>query len=187
MKKSIIHLSVLLLVGCAFLALRPSPFTDSLAAEEAQSVRKIGVVNLDRVLAEYQGTKLSDKRLEQIYSEKQTQRGKMVSEIKSLREELLLLNEESRVKRQEEVEGRLKGLTEFDRGSRDALQKERDEALKKILDEVEEVVVSYAKENGYDLILSGRAVLFGVPAMDVTDPVLKALNGRYEKAKDSKP
>lgn len=150
-------------------------------ADAPASIRKIGVVNLDKILHEYKRTQASDKKLEGFYNAKQAERERMVSEIKNLREELVLLNEESRRERQQQVEGKIKGLADFDRDSKEALQKARDEAVKEILDEVEEVVTSFSKEKGFDLVISSRAVLYGVESMDLTDPVLAILNDRYAK------
>ena len=139
------------------------------------------MVNLDKILHEYKRTLVSDKKLEELYGEKQTERERLVSEIKNLREELVLLNEESRRERQQQVEGKIKALADFDRDSRETLQKARDQAIKEILDEVEEVVASFSKEKGFDLVISSRAVLYGVESMDLTDPVLTILNNRYAK------
>jgi len=150
-------------------------------ADPAAPVQKIGIVNLDKILHEYKRTLVSDKKLEEFYNAKQAERERLVSEVKNLREELVLLNEESRRERQQQVEGKMKGLADFDRESKDALQKARDQAIKEILDEVEEVVTSFSKEKGFDLVISSRAVLYGVETLDLTDPILTILNDRYTK------
>ncbi len=147
----------------------------------AAPVQKIGVVNLDKILHEYKRTLVSDKKLEEFYNTKQSERERLVSEIKNLREEMVLLNEESRRERQQQMEGKMKGLADFDRESKDALQKARDQSVKEILDEVEEVVSSFSKEQGFDLVISSRAVLYGVETLDLTDPILTILNDRYAK------
>jgi len=151
------------------------------AADQPVSVQRIGVVNLDRILQEYKRTKISDQKLGEIYKSKQAEREKLVAEIKNMKEELVLLNEQSRQERQQAVDQKLKGLSEFDKTSVDSLQKEREQAINEILKEVEETVSSYAKEKGFDLILSSRAVLYELQAMDLTDEILRVLNGRYGK------
>ncbi len=112
---------------------------------------------------------------------KQAERDKIVSEIKGMREELILLNEQARSERQEEIEKKMKDLAEFDRQVKDALLKERDETGSSILEEVETTVAAYAKEHGFELILSGQAVLYGIETIDVTHEVLLILNERFRK------
>ncbi|MBI3615646.1 MAG: OmpH family outer membrane protein [Candidatus Omnitrophica bacterium] len=151
------------------------------AADQPVSVQRIGVVNLDRILQDYKRTKVSDQKLGEIYKSKQAEREKLVAEIKSMKEELVLLNEQSRQERQQAMDQKLKNLSEFDKASVEFLQKERERAINEILKEVEEAVSSYAKEKGFDLILSSRAVLYELQAMDLTDEVLQVLNDRYGK------
>lgn len=152
-----------------------------LRAGDLPPVSKIATVNLDKVFAEYERTKKSDAQLEQLSGSKQQEREKMVSEIKNLREELVLLNEESRAQRQQTIEEKLRTLASFDRSAKEGLRRQRDDAVKGILEEIESAVSGYAKEHGLELVLSDRAVLYGIDAIDITDEILKILNDHYGK------
>ena len=161
----------------AALSLAVSPFSPFVwAAEAPPAVRKIGLVNLDKVFREYKGTKSTEARLEDLSKSKGTQRQQMVSEIRKLRDELPLLNDESRSAQQKTLEEKMKGLAAFDQSARDGLMGERNAAMRLILQEIEGTVNVFAKEKGFDLILSDRAVLYGVAALDITDEIVARIN-----------
>lgn len=98
-----------------------------------------------------------------------------------MRDELALLNDAAREERRKAIDERMRDLAAFDQSARDSLRDKRDASLEKILDEIERVVKAYAKEKGFELILSDRAVLFAVDPMDVTDDIIKILNQEYAK------
>ena len=145
-------------------------------AQEPVALQKIAVVNLGKLFDECRETKASESELEKLSKEKQTERERLVSEIKSLREELVLLNEETRLQRQQTIEQKLQHLSTFDQEIKNTLMKKRDESVKGILEKIEGIVTAYAKQNGYELIVSDRAVLYRIDAADITDEVLKTLN-----------
>lgn len=153
----------------------------ALAAEAAPSAHKIGVVAQDRLFREYERTKSSMTKLKGLSDEKKAQRDKIVSEIKTLREELVLLNPESRSERQKGMDEKLKTLADFDAGAKEELRKKEEGDLKVILEEIDSVVDAYAKEQGYELIVTDRAAMYWASAVDVTDKVLAILNERYGK------
>ncbi len=150
-------------------------------AEPSAPSIKLGIVRLGKVFDGYDKTKSSESQMESLSNEKQAEREKIVSEIKNMREELVLLNEDSRHERQQAIEEKIKGLANFDREAKEALRKQREEVLKGIFDEIEVAVSGYAKQNGFQMILTDRAILYGVDSLDVTDDILSILNGRSAK------
>lgn len=141
---------------------------------------KVGFVNISKVFGEYEGTKSTDSKFGELSKNKRSEREEMVSEIKSMREELILLNEESRAEKQKAIEERIRQLGEFDRETRESLRRQWDDATKKIFEEIEETVTAYAKDHGFSLILTNRDILYGEGALDVTQDVLSLLNERYK-------
>ena len=169
-----------LIIGLSFIT--PNPQRPAVfSAEETPTVRKIGIVNLDQVFQEYERTKASDAKLEELSDSKQAERDKFVSEIKSMREELILLNQDARAERQKAIEEKLRELANFDQQVKENFRKQREETLKVILKDIEEIVTAYGKENGFDLVLNERAVLYQVEAIDITKEILTILNARYAK------
>ncbi len=156
--------------------------TPAWAAEQAAAASpKIAVVNLDQVFQEYEKTKTSDAKLEEMTNSKQADRDKLVAEIKNMRDELILLNQESRAERQKAIEEKLRGLASFDQQAKETLRKQREDTVKEILHDIETAVTSHAKEHGYDLVFNARAVLYQVDAVDITKDILTILNGHHEK------
>lgn len=149
-------------------------------AAYAEANKKIGYIDIPKVFDEYNKTKASDKLLEKASSQKQQERDKMVNDIKRMEDELELLSESAKKKKQDTIEEKIKGLREFDKRARDDLKKERDAMARDILKEIEETVTEYGKANGYTLILNDGAILYGEDNMDVTNEIIKILNNKYK-------
>ncbi|MCM8811472.1 MAG: OmpH family outer membrane protein [Candidatus Omnitrophica bacterium] len=149
-----------------------------LAAEGGGSVGKVGIVRLSKVFDEYEQTKSSESALEDISNAKQSERERMVIEIRNMRDELLLLNQQGRAEKQKEIEEKMKSLALFERQAKEELQKKREESLRLIFEQIEGVVTEYARQNGFQMILSDRAVLYGEDYLDVTEDVIRVLNSR---------
>ncbi len=152
------------------------------SAEEISSQGgKIGVVSVDRVFKEYKATQAKEAELQKLAGSKQAEREKKVTEIRGLRDELALLNDENREKQKVTIEQKLQALSAFDQQAKAAISDQRDGAISGLLKEIEEVVNSMAKEKGIDLILSDRAVLYRADTTDLTQEVITVLNGRSGK------
>ncbi len=148
------------------------------AAEE-----KIGYVDLARVFDEYNKTKEFDKALESKGASKQSDRDKMVADIKKLRDEAELLSAKAKDDKQVVIDEKIKALQEFDRGTRDALRKERDGMVRDILKEIEVVIQDFGKSQGYSFIFNDRVLVYKSEGNDLTAQVIKALNDNYTKKK----
>lgn len=152
---------------------------------------KIGYVNLGKLFDQYQRTKESDQVLEQKGKQKQAELEDRVTELKKLRQNLELLNDQAKESKAKELEEksdefqRAKTRTERD------LVRERNQLARTIMQEIEQVVGDYAKANHFAMIVDQRSLLYGQDAYDVTDAILKVLNERYtdkaNKAPAAKP
>ena len=168
-----IFLSLTLLLTVAHHAQRAAIWAEEPGAGAAL---KVAWVDLDRVFKEYKGTQKSEGELEGLSKSKQSEREQRVSEIRDLRDELVLLNEESRAKQQQRLEEKFRDLAQFDLETREAIRKGRDEALRGILQDIEAMVQAFAQQRGFDLILTDRAVLYGAKAIDITDEIITLIN-----------
>jgi len=140
---------------------------------------RIGYIDLSRSFDEYQKTKDFDKQLEKKGDMKQQEREKLVQEIRKMREELELMNKNSREKKEVDIEAKIKSLQEFDQGAKTDLTKERDNMVKDILKEMSDVIKEYGQKNGYSIILNDRVLLYGENSMDITNDIIKVLNENY--------
>ncbi len=161
------------LVGwCLLASLAASP----LAAQAAET--KIAFVDLGRAFDNYDKTKRLDKQLEERSNAKQAERDQLVAEIRKMKDEIELMSEKGREDRQAALDEKIRHLQQFDQQVRETLKHDHDEMVKEILKEIEGAVQSYAKSQGYEFVLSDRALLYGVPTADITDQVLKLLNSQ---------
>ena len=171
----------ILRIGCAALSLVLGAGASAAAAES-----KIAYVDLGRAVDDYEKTKRLDQELETQSSAKQQERERLVAEIRTMRDELELLTEKGRHDRQGAIDQKVQGLQEFDRTAREGLKRRRDEMVKDILTEIEQVVKTYAQSSGCDLVLTDRAVLYADKSADITDQILGALNGRPPAAPEKR-
>lgn len=174
MKISVLKMAVLALLFSICL----SPVNSVFAAGE-----KIAYMDLGKIFDDYSKTKDFDKDLEKKSDSKQAERDKLVAEIKKLKDEMDLMSDKAKEPKQAAIDDKIKKLQDFDRDTRDALKKERDDMARQILKEIKDVIDDVGKKEGYTLILDNRAVLYGVEASDLTVAVLKNLNDRYGKGK----
>ena len=165
-----------LIVGLLVTAycLLPSAYCPLAVAEEL----KIGYVNLAKVFDGYERTKASEAALEKQGKLKEGELEGRMAELKKLRQNLELLNNEAREAKSREIEEKSEELQRFRNATARDLGRERDKAARDILKAIQDGVDSYAKANGFTLVLDSRSLLYAAPAQDVTDGVLKLLNGQ---------
>ncbi len=144
---------------------------------------KIAYMDLAKIFDEYNKTKDLDKQLENKGTAKQAERDKLVAEIKKLKDELELMGDKGKEAKQAAIDEKIKKLQDFDRESRDALRKDRDDMARQILKEIKDTIDEVGKKEGYFLILDSRAILYGKESDDLTNGILKMLNDKYAKGK----
>lgn len=159
---------------CAFAA--AALFVGTLAAPQAAAAEKIGYVNLSLVFDSYEKTKTFDKDLELQAEQKRKEREVIVNEVKKLRDELELLSEEKKAKKQGEVDEKVKQLQAFDKDARDNLRRQRDGMLREILNEIDTVVKEFGDQEGYQYILNDRVLLYKSETNDLSQKIIQRLN-----------
>ena len=142
----------------------------------AQSAFKIAYVDLSRVFDEYSKTDNYDQTLEKKSVEYQKERNKKLEKIQEAERKLVLLKEAEKEKLKVEIDKDKNILIEFDRQKQTDLRKERDEKIREILLEIEEVVKDYAEKEKYDIVLNDRVLIYGDKTLDLTEKVLDILN-----------
>jgi len=153
----------------------------SFSMTTAAEAQKIGYLDLSKTFDNYEKTKDYDKTLEAEHEAYQNARNAKIEKIQELQGKLALLKEEEKQKQQDEIDKLITDLREFDQAKGTDLTKKRDDKIREILLEVEEVVSGYAKKEGYDFILNDRVLIYGQDSMNVTDAILETLNANYKK------
>jgi Skp family chaperone for outer membrane proteins len=89
--------------------------------------------------------------------------------------------EKEKAKMEEEVDAKISELKDITEKSNRELRERETQLTKTILKDIEEVVKAYGKDNGYDLILDSRDVLYGPEGMEVTNDIIKLMNEKGKK------
>ncbi|MBN1870163.1 MAG: OmpH family outer membrane protein [Candidatus Omnitrophica bacterium] len=137
---------------------------------------KIGYVDLSRLFDEYHKTKEYDQALEAKHSELEKIGKEKIEKIQESESRLALLKEDQKAKLKSEIETLKEEAQEFVNQEQSNLTKERNEKIREILLEIEKVVSDYAEKEGYNVILNDRVLIYGNPAMDLTEGILTILN-----------
>jgi outer membrane protein len=164
-----------LMAGAVFLGLSAA-LVPNCAAEI-----KVGYVNIAKIFDGYEKTKQYDARLTQVGRQKEQEMEKRVADLEQMRKQLEVLAPDVRESKARELEARADELKRFRTNTMRDLKGERDKMAGEILKEIEAVVQKYAADNGFDLMLDDRSIVFSKPTYDVSDAILNFLNSQYKK------
>ncbi|MBI1977809.1 MAG: OmpH family outer membrane protein [Candidatus Omnitrophica bacterium] len=144
---------------------------------------KYATVDIGKVFDEYEKTKKYDQEFQTEGRLKQEERDAIVHEVRRLRDELALLAEDARRDKQAAVDVKVKELESFDTDVRKNLGEKRNQAVREVFQDIENVMTQLGERKGYDFIFNDRALLYRNKQFDITPEVLKELNAKYAKTK----
>lgn len=142
----------------------------------AESSKEVVYLNAAKVFDSYYKTKEADAELEKEAQKKNKEREKFVEEINKLKDEVALLSSEAREKKERDLSEKMRTLQDFDTETKTTLQRKRNDKIREIFSEIDEIIQNYGIEKGYDFILDDRALLYADESIDVTDEVIGILN-----------
>jgi len=141
-----------------------------------QAADKFATIDLGKVFSEYSKTKQYDKVLLDKQNSYETDRDKMVSDIKAFQSKIEVLSDKEKEGKKGEMETKIKSLQEFDRKKQTDLRKEQDERMKEILKDIEDTVKLYAESQGLTYVINDRVLVYKDKTLDITDKILETLN-----------
>ena len=139
---------------------------------------KIGFVNVSQVFDSYEKTKKFDADLQKDSEAKRAQREALVAAVKKLRDEVELMAPDAREEKQRQMDQKVQELQAFDRDARLALRKKRDDMIRDILKEIDDVIQAYGKEKGYDYIYNDRVLVYKKDQSDMSKDIISRLNSK---------
>jgi len=142
---------------------------------------KIAYVDLSKVFDGYQKTKEFDSVLQAEGQEFQKERDGMIQKIQDSQSKLDLMKDSEKASLQADIEKQKSDVVAFDKEKRTELAKKRDDKVREILTEIQNVVSDIAKKEGYTYVLNDRVMIYGDPQLNITDEVSKNLNDSYKK------
>jgi outer membrane protein len=144
---------------------------------------KIGFVNLDRVLRDAVPAKAAQTKLEAEFNRREKDLADAESRLKGssdkFEKDAPTLGEGERVRRQRELVDQDRELQRKRREFQEDLNQRKNEELATVLDRANRVVKQIFDQDKYDLIV--QEAVFASPRVDITDKVIKALNGGSSK------
>jgi len=163
-----------------------APSAAAAAALPKATGTKVGTINIEQAIFSSNEGRRDFDQLAKKFEPKQTELKGLADEIDSLKKQLNAqqdkLNDESRDKLVKQIETKQKS---FDRATQDAqedFQGQQGEIGNKILTKMAPLIVKYAENNGYGMILDtsqqwprGPVIWYG-PAVDITQPIVETYN-----------
>lgn len=148
-------------------------------AAQAQAL-KFGFVNTDRIFREASPALAAQAKLEQEFSKREADLNAQGAALKAASEkferEAPTLAESQRLQRQRQLAEQDRDLQRRSREFQEDLNARRNEELQQVLERANRVIKQVAESESYDLILQDAVYIN--PKNDITDKVLKALNGK---------
>ena len=145
----------------------------------------IGVVDVQKILQESAAGKSIHNQLEakrngyqkEISGKENTLRGME----KSILDQKSTMNEEQFNAKRKEFEQEVLKTQKIVQNNKRSLEAGFARALTELRDEVRATIDTVAKERGFTMVLSQENVIIAQPSIDITDPVVSALNKRISK------
>jgi len=175
--------------AAAALPAAPSAAASSPASTPAVTTStgtKVGTINLEQaIFASNEGQKEFEalsKKLEPKQTELKAQNDELESLKKQLNTQGEKLNDESRGTLVKQIETKQKSLDRSVQDAREDAQNQQNEIAQKILQKMAPIVVKYANDNGFGVIIDtsnpwpNGPVLWAGPSVDITKPIVDAYN-----------
>jgi outer membrane protein len=145
---------------------------------------KLGFIDSARIFQEYEGAKDAQQILERESREWEEKAEGLKADFTAAAEELesqrLMLSEDRLKERETKVKNLQQQYEDYVSsiwGTDGRVAQRNEELTKPIIDKVNEILHKICTEEGYSLVLdaAGGTIVYGLPALDLTDRVLEAL------------
>lgn len=162
----------------------------SLMLASTSFAQKIGYINSQQILAEFEEAKTAQKTLDDLNKEWESQGMEMQQKLQEIGEQLeqqsLLLSEERKREKQQEMQQLYQQLQQFQQetwGPSGKLAQEEQKVMKPIIDKINEAIKKVGEEEDYDYIfdtVSANIVYASPSQTDLTQQVLDVLERGVE-------
>ena len=140
---------------------------------------KIGVVNVQSILASIPQTEAATKKLEKEFGPRDRSIAKDNKALEKLAERLkkdgAIMSESERTKIERDIQTRQRDLKRRAQEFQEDLNFRRNEEMQEIQKKIADVVRSYAKENKFDMVLVNGAVYFS-ERVDLTKTIVERMS-----------
>ena len=138
---------------------------------------KVGIINVQLALASTQEGRKALEDLRAQFAPREADLQKLADEIRELDSQLRAqertLSEDARANLARQLELKRKLAQRQQQDLQDDFEVARTEAINRIGQKMQAIVTRYAQEQNLGLLLDGQVVVFAVPSVDITEPVVK--------------
>lgn len=148
---------------------------------------KIGFVDANRIIDEYQATAAATEEFNEFVQQYRDSAAVLKRGIEDLKTELeaqrLLLSEEARLRKIDEIEGLTGSYNQFLQstfGTGGRVEQKNDELMAPLLQKINGAITKIAEQEGFQILLElSEGVYYAASDLDVTDLVVNELNLEY--------
>ena len=145
----------------------------------AAAQSKIGFVNTERILRDAIPAQRAQKKIEAEFAKRDQEMQKIAEQLKRMQDELdkegVTMSEAQRRNREREFGDLNRDFQRKQREFREDLNQRRNEELAQVIEQANRVIRQLAEQEKYDIIF--QDAVFANPRIDITDRVIKALEG----------
>ena len=153
----------------------------------AANVAKIGVIDLQKILATSTSGKAIQAQLKSQKDKMESDLKKKGSEIekisKRLERESMVMSKEMREEKEREQRIKINDFKSLQKKFRSDLQKLEGQLMNQLQQDIKGLVDSIGKKKGYLLIINKYNVIYSPDSIDITDDLIKQLNAKTAKRK----
>ncbi|MBV8033399.1 MAG: OmpH family outer membrane protein [Betaproteobacteria bacterium] len=140
---------------------------------------KIGFVNTERILRDAKPAQAAQRKIEAEFKKRDDELARMADQLKRLQDDLdknsVTMSETQRRNKEREFGDLNRDFQRKQREFREDLNQRRNEELAGVVDQANRVIRQIAEQEKYDLVV--QDVVYFSPRIDITDKVIKALEG----------
>ena len=148
------------------------------AAPQAQG--KFGFVNTERILRDAIPAQRAQKKIEAEFQKRDQELAKIADQLKRMQDDLdknsVTMSEAQRRNKEREFGDLNRDFQRKQREFREDLNQRRNEELAQVVEQANRVIRQIAEQEKYDIVF--QDAVFASPRIDITDKVIKALDGK---------
>ena len=155
----------------------------------AQSVPKIGYVDLQRALNESEAGKKAKDEFKVQVDKLQAALKKQKDEIESMKEQLdkkaLVMKDSERSSLEDDYRRKLRDFERNYKDSQADLQQKDNELTGASIKDLQDIIRDYGAREGYTMILeaTNSAILYGAKSADLTEDIMREYNSKHPSSK----
>ncbi len=142
---------------------------------------RIAWIDLARVMKEYRRAGEMVTAFEEEKADREAEVQKMVAEIERMEGEMLLLSEQARKAREQEILRKKLAVNTMIEEAEEELSRQSVIRQKRLLEDISLVAEQIARRRGYAFVLRGEVLIFQDPGREITDEVIAELNRQGEE------